>query len=222
MVNLSAVSNAANWAFDIYNRLQSVPAIKERLPGFLGMSLEDERIFAGFRTKLSESENKHLTDFLASLKDYERNRFINVVTGIPSDEVMTETTTTDGKKKISRVEKTSQAVPFLKLIAKLTEDSSPEGARQLCLGGRTILENPLHQRILKAWADSVKWFKENILERFDADSLDALKNKFVAAGKVITDNFSKAGSQLDAGLTKMEEEVQKRKKRPLWKRIFWA
>jgi hypothetical protein len=57
--------------------------VKQKLPGFLGLSLADEQIFNSILGQLDPKKQIIITRFLQEkCKDYERNRFINVVAGM--------------------------------------------------------------------------------------------------------------------------------------------
>ncbi|MFH1661952.1 MAG: hypothetical protein ABIA02_02555 [Candidatus Falkowbacteria bacterium] len=192
--------------------------IKERLPGFLGISLEDERIFEALRTELTYKEDGYLTIFLRTLKDYERNRFRNVVAGIPTKEEREEILEEGNKQKRIKTSKKSQAVPFLKRIAKLVkEDGSGAKARERCLSSGTIVENPFHQRMLRKWRDGVKWFKGTALDILGVDQLSDINIEKV------DEYIKKADDYFAIKTSGLECWIDEQLKRPLWHRIliFW-
>lgn len=174
-----------------------------RLPGFLGLSLEDERIFEALRSQLTEEEDQYLTKFLKSCKDYERNRFRNVVTGIPSEKEELKKGMED--KVISATIQTNNAVLFLKRIAYLTS-LDPEKARERCLSSGTILEDPVQQKILREWRESVKWFKAKFLDVLGVSSLSEITMDYIEKKtKKITKDLKKIDKKFATKIPKVED-----------------
>lgn len=209
--------NLLSWAGDfLKDDDDTKKKMKERLPGFLGFSLEDERIFAGLRARLEEDEDFYLSQFLSSLKDYECNRFRNVVAGIPLQEKITFFKETDeDKQKKGDGEKhyESLAIPFLKKLAMIVKNYGPEEARKRCLEGGIILENPIHQQALEAWRKSVKWFKRRFLDFFGVDSLKELEEQGL---------FKSLGIKIDEIAEPWDNWLEERENRHWLKRLFWA
>jgi hypothetical protein len=174
-------TNAIVTTFDQLGKV-TPQAVKDKLPMFLGLSLEDERIWAGLTTQLTMKERGVLTAWLNDhLKDYERNHFRYVVVGIPKSEVKTETGS--GKnKKTSTVQK-SRAVNFLKNIVRLINDEGMEAAYDQCLAGGTIISDPFSVKIMAGWKEGVTWFKKNVLHPFGAKSLSDLQKLAEDASK---------------------------------------
>ncbi|MFH1979703.1 MAG: hypothetical protein ABII99_01480 [Patescibacteria group bacterium] len=215
-----------NFFEGLWNIMDKAPkSVKERLPGFLGLSLEDERLFAEIRTHLTPEEDARITDFLNHCKDYERNRFRNIVAGIPLRQVKEE----EGCGRTRRVKTSlqSQAVPFLKRIAKLVEEKNIDAAYKHCVSGGTILENPLHQKIFREWGEGIDWFKTSILNFFGVIDISEITPQKIKE-KIGQPAYDLLGQQLNVGLDKVEWVIQKgenyvvqRKARPLWKKILW-
>jgi hypothetical protein len=146
--------------------------IKQKLPGFLGLSLADEQIFNGVLGQLSMERQIVISRFLHDkCKDYERNRFINIVAGMEVIDVkkteerkervddngkkVTDTTIVTGDKKDKRQD-------FLEKFADLITikfNNDLQKAYEFCIGGRMILPDPLHQKALNAFSESLKWAK---------------------------------------------------------------
>jgi hypothetical protein len=131
---------------------KTVEKFKERVPGFLGISLEDERIGTGIWAELNQEEKKLLSDFLSTCSEYERNRFRNIVTGIPFDEQKQGAT--------NKTVKNEMAIKFLKEMAKTIEIHGQEEARRQCLAMNIFIENPLHQKALEKWKEGLKSFDD--------------------------------------------------------------
>ena len=172
-MNKNMVMDTLNWLVTLSNTVMKEHIgehLKQRMPGFLGLSLADEEIFAFIRSRLSKKRDVSLGKFLLSCKDYERSHFRRVVSGIPTEEKITSTGS--GKKKKETKELSYKpAISFLNRIAILTEELGPEEAYQLCLSGGVIVENPIHIKALKAWRDGVSWFKTFFLDKLGVASI---------------------------------------------------
>ncbi len=208
-IGINSISDILNWILTFSNKFdkETPEAIKQRLPGFLGLSLEDERIFAGLRTNLNKTEDMYLTDFLNSCKDYEKNRFRNVVAGMPvsKEEISTGT----GKDKRTVKKEVHSGVKFLRRIATLVRDYGPEEAYRRCLSGHIIVRDPVHQKVLKQWRKSTEWFRKKILDALNVRQLSDI-------------NFSQLANDLaQATENYLETKKQAQKNRPLWKRMLW-
>lgn len=206
---VNTISDALNWVMTFANRAhkESPEIIKQRMPGFLGLSLEDERIFASLRINLNVTEDMHLTNFLNYCKDYERNRFRNIVAGMPES---TETTTTGShKNKKITTKKVSSGTKFLKRIARLVNDYGPEEAYRRCLSGNVIVKDPIGQIALTQWFKSVKWFKEKVISTLNVNQLSDI-------------DLSQIGNDLALRMNdSFEARKQELNDRPLWKKILW-
>lgn len=160
--------------------------LKKRMPGFLGLSLKDEQIFNGLLPELSLDDQIIIKNFLCkACLDYERNRFINVVAGMDVEEWTPPVTekgssetgeTVDDKSKTTKI-MVDRRVEFLKNFAKIIREKLNEDyrlAKEYCLAGRIIIENPIHEKLLRFWREDVKAFKEFILKPMGAKSLSEI------------------------------------------------
>lgn len=160
--------------------------LQQKMPGFLGLSLADEQIFDALTGKLSTSAQKLLSDFLyGKCKDFQRNRFINIVAGM---EVVAGTPTIierqlDKSGKISKETTTASTATedlrlnFLKKFIQYIQKHGVDEAHNFCIGGRIIMEDPFYQKALTAWQESIDWFEKTISSFFGVSSLKQLKNK---------------------------------------------
>ncbi len=208
-MGIDSIGSAMNWVMTLANTVggDSVKEMKQKMPGFLGLSLEDERLFVNLRAQLEDEEDLHLTHFLSACKDYERNRFRNVVTGIPDYDDKEEVGT--GKDKKVKTTKKNRGVDFLKQIAIITKDYGPEEAYRRCLSGGVIIEDPIQQKALRAWGKSVKWFEKKLLSVFNVRELSNI-------------NLSKKAVKIEKSINAaIEERNEKHKNRTVWEKIFW-
>ncbi len=137
-INFDTLFDVLNWMITLSNKMDGVSGgkeVKERLPGILGLSLEDERIFAGLRSYLSPKEDRVLEEFLLSLSFWERNRFRTVVAGIPEKE---------------------EALEFLSRIIFICNEDGPEKTKRYCLSGNVLSENYIVKKFLQQWRKSLK------------------------------------------------------------------
>ncbi|MCK4539848.1 hypothetical protein KAU09_01700 [Candidatus Parcubacteria bacterium] len=219
-LGINSISDVLNWIMTFANTLGGKEVTKEvrsRIPGFLGLSLEDERLFASIRTHLSDEEDMHLTDFLNACKDYERNRFRNIVSGMPDFEE--KTITRSEKNQKVTVQERNNAISFIKRIAFLVENYGPEEARRRCLSGGVIIENPIERKALEQWRNSVKWFKEKILKVFGVQSLSEIDLKLANKkfDELVKELETKA---IDPILKPVEEYIEKERKKRWYARMF--
>jgi hypothetical protein len=163
---------------------------KQRLPGFMGLSLEDERLFNEILTEPADMDDSVLiNDFLAVCKDYEANRFRNIVAGM---EIIKGTPkiierkfdqktkkTVDGKI-IEEVPEKDRRRMFLKNFAEIIRTKFKcdyRAAYAYCIGGGLFVEDPLTAKVMRTWQKSCDWFKKIVLDPFSANSLTELKTK---------------------------------------------
>ncbi len=145
--------------------------IKQRMPGFLGLSFEDERILNATLSKLSIAEQDLIMNFLhGKCQDFQRNRFINIVAGM---EVVAGTPTIIERKWDATAKKwndktiTGKAsedlrLNFLKKFAAYIKKNGIDKAYEYCISGRMVLENPFHQQALVKWRESIAWLENAI------------------------------------------------------------
>lgn len=197
---LSSSGEKVQWIMTIVNTIHSVfdtigdaankmpEAWKQKLPGFLGLSLTDERLFWGVVGRLAAKKQVLITHFLRKkCKDYERNRFINIVAGMEvSQEKLPESEKKFDKDGNLTYEKTKGGSPgidcrftFLDSFAGIIETefgNDLDKAYEYCIGGRMIIANPIHQQVLKFFSEDTSWFKKTILNPIKATSLTDIPN----------------------------------------------
>lgn len=167
------IANTISDVLGGFVKIKDIPipeVLKQQLPKWFGLTLDDERIFNGVLALLTAKQQKIITEFLQKkCKSYERNRFINIVAG------MEVSTGTPGEKEIkidkdgNQTEKTKPGSPdmdrrqkFLESFADIiTNDfgGDLDKAYEYCIGGRMILEDPFSQQALRAFSDSVKMLR---------------------------------------------------------------
>lgn len=192
---------------------KEIPEVwKQRLPGFLGLSWIDEQIFNGVLGQLAEKTQVIINGFLSFCKDYERYRFINIIAGmevIPGHPEERETKWDKGGNKIfEKVKSESQGVDqrkdFLNKFANIitTEFNGDfNKAHDFCVGGRMIIPDPLHQKMLDAFSESVGWFKKIALVPFGATSVEDLLQK---AKQKLSEN----SADLNSSTTSLRENAK--------------
>lgn len=175
--------------------------LKQRLPGFLGLSLEDERIFNGILTKLEAEKRKAVVEFLHDkCEDFQRNRFINIVAGMeviqgrPTvlEKKFNKETKQVEEKKILGKDDEDLRLKFLEEIALYIQKNGAADAYSYCLAGRIILEDPFYQNAIVLWKESSEWFKKNIGEPLGISSLEELSRQIEKAAGAIEDATRKA------------------------------
>jgi hypothetical protein len=158
--------------------------IQQEMPGFLGLSLADERIFNALLTKLTLDERKLLASFLHDkCKDFQRNRFINIVAGMKfvegSPEITEQKFDKNGKaigtRIISAIAEKDFRFDFIRSFAEYLKSTSTDEAFAFCISGRMVLQDPIYQTALTKWKDSIKWFEETILKPFSASTIRELR-----------------------------------------------
>ncbi len=183
----NTAKDVADWAMKGYEKVPE--SIKQRLPGFLGLSLDDERIFNGVMSQLEAKKQVIIMKFLHDkCKDFERNRFINIVAGMEvvagsPREVEKKWNKSTGKfderVKEGKKEK-DRRFDFLDKFADVIIDEFKENldlAYEFCVGGRMIIPDPIHQRVLRNFSESIGWFKKVVLAPFGAVSVEDLIQK---------------------------------------------
>lgn len=210
---------------------------KQRLPGFLGLSLEDERIFNSVLCMLDNDKQIIITKFLGKkCKDYERNRFINIVAGMEVDPGRPEVIERKWNKKEKRFNEIvkERGMPPLDRRQKFLEKFADilitdfkknlDKAYDYCVGGRMILPDPFHQKILRRWNLSIQWFKKVILDPFSAVSITDLKEKIKSGNW--SSKIKGFAKKVDADCNKAAGFInEKTEKAPeyqgFWKEAFW-
>jgi hypothetical protein len=171
---------------EIYEKLPE--QFKQKMPGFLGISLADEQIFNATLGDLDLKEQVTINTFLFNkCKDFQRNRFINIVAGM---EVVPETPRVVEKKVDPKTKAESEKITdgkagvdrrkqFLQKFAQIiiTEFSGDlNKAYEFCLGGRMVLSDPFYQKALDAWTKSCEQYGK-VLKFFGAESALDLPRK---------------------------------------------
>ena len=176
------VINTLHTLVDVLGKsYEKVPdTLKQRLPGFLGWSYEDERIFNGVLGQLSKKKQVVITDFLyRRCKDFQRNRFINIVAGMEVERKKVIVETAKGKKEITEGENKDRRYDFLNKFADvITQEFGGDlkKAYKYCVGGRLIMPDRKLQPIIDTWQTSCQMFNDYILVPLGFTSLADLKN----------------------------------------------
>jgi hypothetical protein len=160
--------------FETFGKLNESlsPELKQKFPGFLGLSLIDEQIFNGVLGQIDVKKQVLINNFLyEKCKNYERNRFINIVAGMEViEEGKKEETVNsfdDNDKKVIRKtiesgRKNDTRKKFLESFADVITSEfggDLQKAYEFCIGGKMIISDPLHQKALRAFSESAKWFR---------------------------------------------------------------
>jgi len=163
------------WVMTIINTIHSVfdtmggmaeklpPEFRQKVPGFLGISLNDEQIFWDLIGQLNSEQSILLNNFLnKKCNEQERNRFINIVAGmevIPGKPEESEkkfdskTGTLVFEKKKAGAERIDNRKLFLEKFATIIQNNfggDLDKTYEFCVGGRMIIE-PLSQKVKKIW-----------------------------------------------------------------------
>ncbi len=200
---------------------------RQKMPGWFGLTLADERIFNAVVAQLTPEQQLIIMRFLQEkCKDYERNRFINIVAGMevkPGSAAESEIKW-DAKSGAKIFEKTKAGSPgldcrkkFLESFADAIENQFAgdfDKAYAYCIGGRMILPDPIFQTALKAFSESVGKFKNFVLAPLGVSSIAELTKK-VSGG--ISHVADEAMGKLEAAAKKRSDEFEKR---PFWKKLF--
>lgn len=192
------------WGFLKKSHSELPQEMKTKVPKWFGLTLDDEQIFNGVLATLSMEQQIIIGRFLhEKCKDYERNRFINIVAGMEVSPGRAEEKETkwdkDGKKVYEKVKAGSKGVDrrqeFLESFAKRILD--PNGydkdldkAYSDCVGGRMIIPDPIHQKILKTFSGSLNLFKKFVLAPFGAVDIKDLLQKVKQKMSKETSSFS--------------------------------
>lgn len=187
---------------------------RQKLPKLFGLTLDDERIFWGVVASIDDPQKRiAIGDFLATCKDFERNRFVNIVAGMeitPGKPAESEEKF-DPKTGNQTYKKTKAGSVGLDLRKRFLESFADDIIKQnfrnmdeayeYCVSGRMILPNPLHQKALKAFSNSTKEFKKGAISIQDL----AVKVKETAV-KVAAKSKKKTSVIVTEGVTKVEKE----------------
>ena len=171
----------AHWFVTLSNGYDTA---KQKMPGVLGLSKADERIFSAYSAELSKKENNTLTELLRYFPyDHQRRDFRLVVAGI-SHKKETKVIKKDGGEKdsegkkarpVEEVTKTTEtivAINFLKKIVKMIDTEKYRGdglekAYQFCLAREIIHEDKMSRQ-------AIEWTKKQIAGMFNVDSLSEI------------------------------------------------
>lgn len=190
---------------------------QEKIPLFLGLKKDDEARLAALTTKLSYDQNKHLTDFLNSLLDYERNSFRYIVAYMPTEEKKV-ISGTDKDRKETTVNQ-STAIPYLRDLAKVIAKDGIAEARRRCEAGNILGGTPLTQQALKKWAEGCVWFKKNVLEPLKAVDLADMAKRVAT---FVDEKADKAAELINDNINKpLQDHLDSRKNRSWIARLLW-
>lgn len=190
------------------------PEQKKKIPGFLGLSNEDEEIFNQLVAQLDPKDRVVIMSFLKEkCRDYERRRFIFIVAGMEFfPEIKEEiTVATEGKKSVTKTKPGSPAVDlrlnFLESFAETVQEvfkGDLDKAYAYCIGGRMIIADPLHQKILKSFSESAKGFKEAVLYPLGVDSI-------VELTQIVNEKIKTEGTSFSVDLKTYRQEAHARR-----------
>jgi hypothetical protein len=181
-------SEGLQWVMTVLNTMHSIfdtvggihekmpETFKQKLPGFLGLSLADEQIFNGLLGQLSSEEQLYINGFLDQCKDFQRNRFINVVAGMevaPGKPEEKETKLDKSGKKIFEKTKTGsegkdQRMIFLKSFAKLIKEEfggNFYSAYYFCISSRLIKKDSPTEVVMDFINELVKKYGNKTKEK---------------------------------------------------------
>lgn len=199
---LNSIIDAIKKGEDVYEKLPE--AFKQKMPGLLGIGLKDERLFNEILSGLSLDDQMVIIGLLQKCKDFQRNRFINIVAGMEFSPATPKTTekkidpkskavvgerVTDGKEEVDLRKQ------FLENLAKVIREKlggSADEAVEYCLAGRMILENPAHQKLVDAWAKSCEVY-EKMLKFFGVTDTAGLLKLAVSKTGQGSKEFEKSG-----------------------------
>lgn len=187
-----------------------------KLPLFLGLSTADESRWAAIWSKLTDGEQKKITDFLFGLRDYERNHFRYVAVGMIEEEEKTITGT--GKDRKETVARKSTALAFLRDLAKVIENHGLGEARRRCEAGNIMGNNPLVQQAMAMWHESCAWFKTNVLVPLEAVDLADMTNKVIA---LINTGAKKTADAIAVNIIDPIAGRVKHSNKSWWRRLLW-
>jgi hypothetical protein len=197
----SKVKEAAQWVLTLFNTAGQIfegmgkageklpESFKQHLPGFLGLSLDDEALFNGILTESGDIKDSiTVNDFLSVCADYERNRFINVVTRMDVEKGTPKVVENRWNQKAKKMEtKVTEETPtkdrrrmFLKNFAKIIRSNFRGDMYQTyeyCVGGRLMIPDPITAKVIRSWSDSCRWFKKVALDPFSVHSVAELRDK---------------------------------------------
>jgi hypothetical protein len=201
---MSRVETIFDWLSNILGLAGGIPAItekiskiwghvpddmkeqfKQRMPGFMGLSLDDEQIFNALVGKLSIPKQKLLMSFLyGKCKDFQRNRFINIVGGMEvvagTPTIMEKVFGKDGKvtKETVTAEKAGEdlRLNFLKKFTSYISNYGVDEAYDSCIAGRMVMQDPFYQKAIASWRGSVDWFEKKVLPFFQAIDFQGMRN----------------------------------------------
>ncbi|MDO8240644.1 MAG: hypothetical protein Q7T51_01535 [Candidatus Moranbacteria bacterium] len=176
MVSMTAfkgITEAIEWLLMAYNTAHSLldkapPSLKEKLPMFLGLSYEDERVWADIWPALDAVEQKNITDFLGSIAKHERNSFRYVIIGMPKREVK-KTVPGSGKggKDTTTIETESRAVAFLKCLSGTITTVGIDEAKRQCIMGNLINADAISAKMAQKWHEGLEWLQNHQQEVID-------------------------------------------------------
>lgn len=195
---------------------RAVKHVQDTLPMFLGLSKEDESLWADLWAQLDNAQQKSLTDFLCGLLDYERNSFRYVIVGMPKNEIKVVTGSGKDRKEIITTE--SNQLRFLHGLAEVITTIGEPEAKRRCEAGNILGGTPLTQQALKKWKKGCTWFKKNILKPLKAVDLADMARK---ATTFIDTKADKAADLINDNLTKPLQDHVRKSNSTWWRRLFW-
>ena len=228
------LANTLKDAIDLLGKTHAVLSedLKKKIPKWFGLTLDDEQIFNGVLGQLRPKQQVIIGRFLyEKCQDYERNRFTNIIAGmevVPGKPEEKESKW-DNKTANKVFERTKSGTPgidcrkkFLESFANLINDEKQfngdlQKAYEYCVGGRMIIPDPMHQKALRVFSESVGQFKKFVLVPFGVNSVEELAKKmkqgiYGSANGVLTkaDNILQAIQSRNDAYAKL----------PWWKKVL--
>ncbi|MFA5777434.1 MAG: hypothetical protein WC906_03280 [Parcubacteria group bacterium] len=176
--------------------------IKNKVPRLFGIGFNDEQIVNGIirSLKKKDANNEETKEFDLEkqgaifyfldnrCKGYERNRFINVVAGMevveakPGEEER-KWHPTSGQMIFEKIKKpvpgSDRRREFLDAFGTaLLKYDDLDKAYNECVGGRMIIPDPMHQKILRSFSEGTGWFKNSVLKPLKVSDLSGLEEAF--------------------------------------------
>jgi len=161
------------------------------------LTLDDERIFNAIIGQLTPERQTAIMGFLHQCKDYERSRFIVIVSGMevspgkPAEEE--RKFDKDGKTTYEKIKKGSDGLDCRKkflesfadlIIGEFGNDFAK--AYAYCIAGKIIISDPLYRKALRNFSESIAEVRKVILTPLGVDSFQQAVEK---AGNKLKQGF---------------------------------
>ncbi len=211
---MKGIPNLFNFLSGVHAKLPD--EYKAKIPALFGIGTTDEEIVNSLVGQLDNKDQAVVMGFLSGkCKDYERSRYIRIVAGMEFFPAIREEKTIkygkDGKKESEATKAGSPEIDlrlnFLKSFARIIREEyggDLDKAYDHCVGGRMIIKDPLHQKVLKSFSESIGDFKKTVLSPFEVDSMGELTQK-------VSKKIKTEGTSLSADLKSYRQEAHDRR-----------